>query len=159
MVFIASQLAMPVATYFSQEQIRKEQNRIIRKGLSRELLTRLVLKDVQSKLDWDDAEEFTFDGMKYDLVETTIENQQRIIYCLADTKETSLLINNAKAHGARNSVPGKHVPVFKSLEYTNQQKHIPGPTHRPVLIEYALFKTGSLPLNPNDPAGPPPRLA
>ena len=158
-VFIASQVAMPVATYFSQEHIRKEQNKIIRKGLSRASLTRMVWNDVHSKLDWEDAEEFTMDGMKYDLVETTIENHQQIIYCLADTKETELLMNSARAHGAQNSFPGKHVPVFKSFEYTVQQKNIPGPMHRPLVIEYAIFNAASLPLILADPAGPPPRLA
>ena len=150
---------MPVATYFSQEHIRKEQNRTIRQGLPRESLTRMILADVQASIQWDDEEEFSLNGQKYDVVDYKTEHGQRIMYCLADTKETELLVHAAKARAGQSSLPGKHVPAFKSFECTTLYKNSIENFFTLLQTEYPGCMSIALPRTSFDPSGPPPRIA
>jgi hypothetical protein len=55
------------------------------------------------KLEWEDDEEFLFDGKMYDVVSKKKEGNEIIILCFPDEKETNLLNEYQKTHDRNTS--------------------------------------------------------
>jgi len=77
---------------YRQERVRREVTEEINRGLEREILLLLefTLEEVREKLKWRTIREFEFNHELYDVVDSTIENDKVLFWCLPDREETEL---------------------------------------------------------------------
>lgn len=81
----------------------------------------VIIAEENKTLAWkDNGREFSLNGEMYDVAKIKIENGKTVIYCINDTKETTLLANFIKAmkNDASNSKSGKSSLKLQFADYT-----------------------------------------
>ena len=66
-----------------------------------------VTRDECKQLEWEDENEFRYQGQMYDVIEKKIAGAILILHCISDKKETALLLEyqkNTKRHSSTSNI-------------------------------------------------------
>jgi len=93
--------------HLRQAEIKGEMKKFLRmkanSGDEIDFVFSLNDKKAISKLEWEENDEFRFNGQMYDLIEKRIERNKLILRCISDDKETCLMKKFAKMNTENNS--------------------------------------------------------
>jgi len=88
---------------FELASIKSEMKAFLQTQKNHKDVVEILLTNEQSKqVDWEDENEFRFNGEMYDVIEKKIVKKQLFIRCVEDRKETALL-NEYQKDNKRNS--------------------------------------------------------
>ncbi len=89
---------------YLQYDIKQEIKHEIRKGLSEQELTLIVISSKnENEIHWIKKDkEFRYKGLMYDVVKTKINDNKKYYYCINDIKEKNLIANYTRHNKRRN---------------------------------------------------------
>ena len=88
---------------FELASVKSEMKAFLQTQKNHKDVVEILLTNEQSKqVDWEDENEFRFNGEMYDVIEKKIVKKQLFIRCVEDRKETALL-NEYQKDNKRNS--------------------------------------------------------
>jgi hypothetical protein len=124
---------------------RSAARRNIRAELPGSVLEKFTFDAIAKDLHWEEADkEFWLHGELYDVVKISIENSQRIIYCINDSKEKQIVEQQLK-QTSQNAGDGKrtktHKYQFPDIDfYSSEQARFPlhvAITLQPLVVDIA----------------------
>ena len=108
-------LALPLILTLSVIFVKLSQQRVINNNAENTaLFSRFSLEDIGGSID-PGEQEFSYNGMRFDIKSEKTENGKTIIYALADKKETQLDKVNSKQLESSDSVDNSTLKAFPFL--------------------------------------------
>ena len=110
-----------------QHQIRREIVHQIKQGISEKDLTSIAISsENENQLIWKDHEEFSFNGMMYDIVRVEILNENTKIYhCLSDSQETNLIAKYNKDLHKKRKDKNNRTNSVKTVKFIQKINPLP----------------------------------
>lgn len=110
-----------------QHQIRREIVHQIKHGVSEKDLTSIAISSENAnQLIWKDREEFSFNGIMYDIVHIEIVNENTKIYhCISDSQETSLIAKYNKDLHKKGKDKNNRTNSVKTVKFLQKINPLP----------------------------------
>lgn len=148
--------------YFWQQEIKLEmKKRVLAQPANKDendFIFSLNDKAAITKLEWENDDEFSFNGEMYDVIETKIENNTLLIRSLSDKRETALIKKYAGINNENNS-KSKSALLLKLISNSYLFTPVSNSLAQvPVKPSRILFQSQIIPSIISDVLTPPPQV-
>ena len=110
-----------------QHQIRRDIVHQIKQGISEKDLTSIAISsENENQLIWKDHEEFSLNGIMYDIVRVEIVNETTKIYhCISDSQETNLIAQYNKDLHKKRKDKNNRTNSVKTVKFLQKINPLP----------------------------------